>query len=320
MDFDTQKTIWERVIKELLEINPHEHALLLTQPYFNPSTVTKYLCELVFDEFGFQSLGIANREPLAFIEHLGVSASEYVEELKQQPGTNQIVEGLKHLDDILKLSPAAAAVQLPSVCHCGLVMDSGFSFSHAVPIIHGSPFIGGVRRVDVGGKYMTNYLKDTISYRQWNIQDAFDEANRIKEQVCYVSRNFSKVWPLAHKLASSNTLAVLEAAYARCCPGAEQRKGKASTYEITAWADALVHAAGQQNNDNIDFRSIWSGKGLTRKNLPKEAKKYIEEAMELYEDDIKSRDLSGVGYGLRREYVLPDHLSFHEGYCKVRIL
>eukprot|EP01138_Halocafeteria_seosinensis_P011295 gb/GECG01011538.1/.p1 GENE.gb/GECG01011538.1/~~gb/GECG01011538.1/.p1 ORF type:complete len:503 (+),score=61.11 gb/GECG01011538.1/:1-1509(+) len=327
-DFDTQKTLWERVFsEEVLDIHPQEHALLCTQPYFNASTITKYLCEMVFEQFGFQSFAMANSEPLMFLEHLGTSASEYIEEIKNQQERN--VRGASHQDtdghgiqfgqvdvnEIRKITPAAAAIQLPPAFHCGLVVNSGFSFTHAVPILHGSPYAAGIKRVDVGGKYLTNYLKDIVSYRQWNIQDAFDEANRIKEQLCYVSRNFSSVWPLAHRLASSDTLTSLEKSYYRYCPGAEKRKGKASRYESTAWAHALVQQ-DMKKEIGDDIPHTWKETDLAHKELPPETKQYISAAKEIFDDDQVDSSSGGIGFGLRREYVLPDHLNFHKGYAK----
>ena len=48
---------------------------------------------------------------------------------------------------------------------CALVVDSGFSFTHAVPLFHGKPLSYAIRRVNVGGKLLTNLLKETVSYR-----------------------------------------------------------------------------------------------------------------------------------------------------------
>ena len=77
---------------------------------------------------------------------------------------------------------------------CCLVVDCGFSFTHVVPFVHGRRvndagmflkffifivtsviknkrkgkliLISSVRRIDVGGKLLTNHLKEIISYRQ----------------------------------------------------------------------------------------------------------------------------------------------------------
>ena len=34
-------------------------------------------------------------------------------------------------------------------------------------------FIGKCKRVNIGGKLLTNYLKEVVSYRQWNMMDEF---------------------------------------------------------------------------------------------------------------------------------------------------
>lgn len=47
----------------------------------------------------------------------------------------------------------------------GVVLDSGFSFSHAVPIFNGQVMLEGVRRLNLGGKALTNYFKEQVSYR-----------------------------------------------------------------------------------------------------------------------------------------------------------
>jgi actin-related protein 6 len=48
---------------------------------------------------------------------------------------------------------------------CGLVIDAGFSFTHVAPLFNGQLIEGGVKRINIGGKAMTNYLKETLSYR-----------------------------------------------------------------------------------------------------------------------------------------------------------
>lgn len=49
-----------------------------------------------------------------------------------------------------------------SVCQAcaGLVLDCGFSFTHAIPIFDGHVIPCGIRRVNVGGKVITNLLKE----------------------------------------------------------------------------------------------------------------------------------------------------------------
>lgn len=47
-------------------------------------------------------------------------------------------------------------------------------------------------RIDVGGKLLTNHLKELVSFRQWDMLDQTYITNDIKEQCCYVSQNFKQ--------------------------------------------------------------------------------------------------------------------------------
>jgi hypothetical protein len=46
-------------------------------------------------------------------------------------------------------------------------------------------------RIDVGGKLLTNHLKELVSFRQWNMMEETYIVNDVKEQCCYVSRQFA---------------------------------------------------------------------------------------------------------------------------------
>ena len=47
-----------------------------------------------------------------------------------------------------------------------------------------------VRRLDVGGKLLTNHLKEVISYRQLHVLDETYVMNGCKEDCCYVAKDF----------------------------------------------------------------------------------------------------------------------------------
>ena len=80
----------------------------------------------------------------------------------------------------------AAAVPLP----CSLVVDSGYSYSHIVPIYNNKPIRAAVQRVNIGGRHMTNLLKQTLSTRYLDLQQETQIVNDIKHQLCYVSMDF----------------------------------------------------------------------------------------------------------------------------------
>ena len=75
---------------------------------------------------------------------------------------------------------------------CLLLIDSGFSGTTVTPVVHGRPIQQAIRHMDVGGKFLTNYLKEIISIRHYNMVDETHLVNEIKESVCFVSSNFQR--------------------------------------------------------------------------------------------------------------------------------
>ncbi|CAM9483908.1 unnamed protein product [Ectocarpus sp. 12 AP-2014] len=68
-----------------------------------------------------------------------------------------------------------------------IVVDSGFSFTHILPFYQGRALHKSALRVNVGGKLLTNYLKEVVSYRQWNMMDEFEVMQDVKDSLSYVS-------------------------------------------------------------------------------------------------------------------------------------
>jgi len=69
----------------------------------------------------------------------------------------------------------------------GVVLDVGFSFATAVPVVRGRVFLAGVRRLSIGGKQLTNLLKEQVSYRSVNMMDETYVVDEMKEAACFVS-------------------------------------------------------------------------------------------------------------------------------------
>lgn len=68
-----------------------------------------------------------------------------------------------------------------------LVIDSGFSATTAVPVVNRREIAHAARRLSLGGKALTNLLKQTVSFRSWNMSDETAVMNAVKERCCYVS-------------------------------------------------------------------------------------------------------------------------------------
>ncbi|OWR43419.1 actin-related protein 6 [Danaus plexippus] len=89
---------------------------------------------------------------------------------------------------------------------CTVVVDSGYSYTYIVPYVKGKKYKDGIRRIDVGGKVLTNHLKEIISYRQLNVMEESYVINQVKEDSCFVSQDFMKDMEIARKKDSSNTI------------------------------------------------------------------------------------------------------------------
>lgn len=79
-----------------------------------------------------------------------------------------------------------------------MLVDSGYSHTTITPLLQGQAVQTGVRRLDVGGKLMTNYLTRLLSVREYDMRNDTYLVNEIKEATCYLSRDFKgdmeKTW------------------------------------------------------------------------------------------------------------------------------
>lgn len=71
-----------------------------------------------------------------------------------------------------------------------LLIDSGYSHTTITPLLNGRPLQSGIRRLDIGGKQMTNHLKTLLSTRSYDMSDETYLTNQIKESCCYISQDF----------------------------------------------------------------------------------------------------------------------------------
>lgn len=48
-----------------------------------------------------------------------------------------------------------------------------------------------ISRIDIGGKLLTNHLKEIVSFRHWDVMEHTYVMNEVKEACCYVSTSFA---------------------------------------------------------------------------------------------------------------------------------
>ncbi|SCU85987.1 LANO_0C06282g1_1 [Lachancea nothofagi CBS 11611] len=70
-----------------------------------------------------------------------------------------------------------------------LVIDSGFNCTWIVPIIKGIPYYKAVKKLDIGGRFLNGFLRETLSFRHYNVMDETILVNSIKENCLLMSPN-----------------------------------------------------------------------------------------------------------------------------------
>ncbi len=87
------------------------------------------------------------------------------------------------------LSPAAAAAAAAAkAAGAGVVVDAGFSGCSVTPFFSGSALQAGIRRLGLGGKALTNLLKEAVSYRSLDMREEGLLVERLKESLAWVSQ------------------------------------------------------------------------------------------------------------------------------------
>uniref|UniRef100_A0A1A8L864 Actin-related protein 6 n=1 Tax=Nothobranchius pienaari TaxID=704102 RepID=A0A1A8L864_9TELE len=167
VNWDVQRKVWDHLFgKEMFKVEFVDTSIIITEPYFNFSSIQESMNEILFEEYQFQSALRINAGSLAAHHYFHNKPSEL----------------------------------------CCLVVDSGFSFTHIVPYCRSKKLKEGIRRINVGGKLLTNHLKEIISYRQLHVMDETHVINQVKEDVCYVSQQFYKDMEIALSKGEDNSI------------------------------------------------------------------------------------------------------------------
>lgn len=171
-NWETQKTVWDHLFSEdALYIDTASTQLVVTEPVFNLPNVQDAYDQIIFEEYNFASCLRAPGPALVPYGHASTSAAP-----------------------LAKRSP-----------ECVLVVDSGYSFTHVVPVLRGAIISSGVRRIDIGGKLLTNHLKELISFRQLYMMDQTSVSEKAKQDCCYVSLDWNEDIEIANT-SEGNTI------------------------------------------------------------------------------------------------------------------
>jgi len=169
-NWEIEKQVWDHIFsKDVCKVDFNETSLILTEPFFNFPSIGEAINEIIFEEYQFHALHRTQPQTLTCYKH------------QTSRETSGSLYGT-------------------------LVVDSGYSFSHIVPYYKNKPVKEAIVRVNVGGKVLTNHLKEIISYRQLMVMDETYVINQMKEDVCYVSTQFNYDMNIAKKKFPENTI------------------------------------------------------------------------------------------------------------------
>ncbi|XP_076912147.1 actin-related protein 6-like [Bidens hawaiensis] len=166
---DLQSTIWSHIFSSNLHVTPSQSSLLLTEPLFTLPSIQRSTDEIIFEEFNFKSLFVSD-----------------------SPSLVHLYEASRRPYDVV------------SKAQCSVVVDVGFSFCHAAPVCQNFTVNYGVKRMDLGGKALTNYLKELVSYRSVNVMDETFLIDDVKEKLCFVSSDVARDLRIARRRGSDN--------------------------------------------------------------------------------------------------------------------
>ncbi|XP_070383837.1 actin-related protein 6 [Dermacentor albipictus] len=168
VNWEVEKQVWDYMFgKDVFNCQFEETCLILTEPFFNFPSIRESLVEVLYEEYQFHSLLLTTAGALSALKY----RKERVREI---------------------------------AC---VVVDSGFSFTHIAPFLRGKLIKAGIRRINLGGKALTNHLKDIVSYRQLHVMDETYVMNQVKEDACFVSTSFNEHMKIAQKHGAENTVA-----------------------------------------------------------------------------------------------------------------
>uniref|UniRef100_A0A093UX88 Actin-like protein ARP6 n=1 Tax=Talaromyces marneffei PM1 TaxID=1077442 RepID=A0A093UX88_TALMA len=178
VNWEAQKEIWEQAFfderaarnKEARIADPAETTLILADTPNGLPALQRNADEMVMEEWGFGGY--------ARVVGPTLNAWNDIHSIFGDPTNNSATT----------ISPA----------ECLIVIDSGYSHTIVTPVYKGQPLQRAIRRLDLGGKHLTNYIKEMVSMRQYNMVDETHIMNDVKEAVCYVSSDFKadmeQVW------------------------------------------------------------------------------------------------------------------------------
>ncbi|ESS66095.1 putative actin-related protein 2 [Trypanosoma cruzi] len=143
-NMDEMCHLWDYTFGEMLQINPSEHRLLLSEVPLFSSKHRCHLYEVMFEKYNFMAIQSAVQGTLSLFSN-----------------------GLQ----------------------TGVAVESGEGISHCTPIFEGYALPKANRRVDLGGRNITEFLIRLMQRRGYSFNQSsdYETVRRMKERFCYAA-------------------------------------------------------------------------------------------------------------------------------------
>mmetsp|Transcript_53790 Transcript_53790/g.156852 ORF Transcript_53790/g.156852 Transcript_53790/m.156852 type:complete len:408 (-) Transcript_53790:28-1251(-) len=153
VDPEQQRFIWDAILHKRLSLDTRECVVVATEAPLTPPSVRRDMEDVLFETFGFREVCILPAPPLAL----------------HSPGLRR---------------------QLDPKNPCCTVLSLGFSGCIATPCVDGQPINSAVRRLNVGGRVLTNILLERLCLRHYDLNESWLVAEDILSKLCEVSPDF----------------------------------------------------------------------------------------------------------------------------------
>ena len=163
VNLDHELQIWDELLKNVLKLDENalsfgklkDFMVNVTFPVFIPSKLREKMVEIMFEYYGFGG----------FYPTVG---PEMIQEYAKEKFKGQVDPKFQ------------------------LIVESGHSATYIAPFFCDDIINHAIKRIDVGGRILTNALKEAISFRHIDLSHEYRMVTDIKEKMCYVSEDFTQ--------------------------------------------------------------------------------------------------------------------------------
>ncbi|EPY32107.1 hypothetical protein AGDE_08862 [Angomonas deanei] len=163
-----QAYLWEHILQNFRIDDESTVDLWLTIPFAPPRSLINLLHILLTKRFAFKSVTFMSTSFLSLVAYSLGEKSDTTDRKRSR----QSMESGEERNTVMSGT--------------GLMVDVGFSSTTVVPYVDYLPVYSSIVRIDVGGKLLTNRLKQHISYTQMSVMEDGWLMNYVKETCCEV--------------------------------------------------------------------------------------------------------------------------------------